>query len=255
MAILKHYWRISPHLPRRVVEALESSLETALQSDEDKIDGVLLRSLVAGGFDAKPRNQIVPSRRFEDDIRLCEGADVVSIEIENYGNRLEFDLLKMMSFAETIPETQRAWGCLIVPANKVLENPYISGNGRERIWDYLTKRLMPMTLPIKGLRILNILVMGFEQPNKRSKLGSVKSQVSSYSEWLSTLVKEAWVNAGKPGWDLDRTVQETIEADAKLEKEGKGDPAPKFRASRKAGDHTYMRQWVLGCRFGWFKSR
>ena len=113
------------------MEAIENSLKAALQTTDNKIDAAVLRSLLAQGFDAQPRRKILVDRKFEDDIRLCDGDHHVSIEVENYGNRLEFDLLKMMTFAEAVPEAKHAWGCLIVPAYKELKNPYISGNGRE----------------------------------------------------------------------------------------------------------------------------
>src|SRR5687768_3546884 len=115
--ILKHYWRPSPQLPAHLMRGLEKGVNVALRMSEKTIDDALLRSLRDQGFDTRARGQILARRKFEDDIRVCAGDDDLSIEIENYGNRLEFDILKMMSFAESVSENRRAWGCLIVPAN------------------------------------------------------------------------------------------------------------------------------------------
>src|SRR5262249_16827165 len=205
--IQKCYWRPSPHLPAHLMQGLEKGVNVALRTSEKTIDDALLRSLVGQGFDARARRQILTSRKFEDDIRLCAGDDDVSIEIENYGNRLEFDILKMMSFAETVPDNHRAWGCLIVPANKKLGNPFISGSGQERIWDYLTKRLLPMTLPIRGVRISNILVLGYERAAQANEENAQMSDDASFKEEkLRGLIQRAWINAGKPSWDVERTV-------------------------------------------------
>ena len=141
--ILKHYWRPSPQLAESLVRGLEKGVNIALQTREKTIDNALLRSLTEQGFDARARRQILASRKSEDDIRVCAGDDNLSIEIENYGNRLEFDILKMMSFAETVPENHRGWGCLIVPANKRLGNPFISGSGQESIWNYSDQTTSP----------------------------------------------------------------------------------------------------------------
>ena len=95
------------------MEAIENSLKAALQTTDNKIDAAVLRLLVAQGFDAQPRRKILVDRKFEDDIRVCDSDHHVSREIENDGNRLEFDLLKMMTFAEAVPETHLAWGVLL----------------------------------------------------------------------------------------------------------------------------------------------
>jgi hypothetical protein len=170
--ILKHYWRPSPQLPVDVTTALETAVRFGLQETVKKIDGGVLESLRAEGFHVSPRVRILQGRKFEDDIRLNAVNNDVSIEIENDGNRLEFDLLKMMSFAETVASDHHAFGCLIIPAQKELGNPYISGNGKERIWDYVTKRLLPMILPVKGLRLENILLLGYARPNELRRTSS-----------------------------------------------------------------------------------
>ena len=118
----------------------------------------------AHDLNAKARGRILDGRKFEDDIRLYAGDEEISIEIENDGNRLEFDILKMLSFAEAVPKKHRAYGCLVIPANKTLSNPYISGSGKERIWDYVTRRLLPMILPVHGVRLDNILVLEIRAP-------------------------------------------------------------------------------------------
>lgn len=226
----------------------------AVQTSEKTIDNALLLSLIEQGFDARARRPILGSRRFEDDIRVCAGDDELSIEIENYGNRLEFDILKMMSFAETVPENYRAWGCLVVPVNKKLGNPFISGSGQERIWDYLTKRLLPMTLPIRGLRISNILVLGYERAAPaREERARVSTNTSFNGEKLRGLIQRAWINAGKPSWDVGRTVREAIDADVRLEQES-NNPAPRFRANRRQNNFQYLRRWVIGCKFDWLRG-
>jgi hypothetical protein len=161
-----------------------------------------------------------------------------------------------MSFAESVPKNHRAWGCLIVPADKRLGNPFIAGSGQERIWDYLTKRLLPMTLPIRGLRISNILVLGYERPAPtKEKIALVSSNTSFNEEKLRGVVQRAWINAGKPSWDVERTVRETIDADARLEQESINNPAPTFRANRQQNNIQYLRRWVIGCKFDWLRGK
>lgn len=118
MEILRHYWRPTPVLPTHLLEAIENSLKAALQTTDNRIDAALLHSLVARGFDAKARSKISVDRKFEDDIRLSAGDHHISIEVENYGNRLEFDLLKMMAFAEAVPEKHHAWGVSLFQQTK-----------------------------------------------------------------------------------------------------------------------------------------
>jgi hypothetical protein len=255
MQILRHYWRPTPVLPTSLLEAIENSLTAALRTTDNKIDAALLRSLVAQDFDAQPRKKILVGRKFEDDIRVCDGNHHVSIEIENDGNRLEFDLLKMMTFAEAVPETCRAWGCLIIPANKELKNPFISGNGRERIWNYLTGRLMPMTSPIRG-RLSNILVLGFDRATQATAINSRESLDSVAGESsLRGLVQQAWIDAGKPSWDTERTIKEAIYADVCLERDQEENPAAVFRQNRINNNQRYLRTWVLGCKFNWLRKR
>jgi hypothetical protein len=255
MQILRHYWRPTPVLPTSLLEAIENSLTAALRTTDNKIDAALLRSLVAQDFDAQPRKKILVGRKFEDDIRVCDGNHHVSIEIENDGNRLEFDLLKMMTFAEAVPETCRAWGCLIIPANKELKNPYISGNGRELIWHYLTKRLMPMIMPIR-VRLSNILVLGFDRVSLATAIASgVSTDTVSNGMSLRGLVQQAWINAGRPSWDIERTIKEAIDVDVCLERDQKGNRAAVFRRNRLSNNQRYLRTWVNGCKFDWLKKR
>ena len=173
IAILRHYWRPTPKLSSYLTRALEESVDVAARESVKKIYEAVLSSLRTQDINAKPRERILQGRKFEDDIRVYAGNDEVSIEVENDGNRLEFDLLKMMTFAETVPKDHRPFGCLIIPANKQLGNPYISGSGKERIWDYVTVRLLPMILPVKGLRLENILVLGYERANQKEAADSV----------------------------------------------------------------------------------
>lgn len=60
----------------------------------------------------------------------------------------------------------------------------------------------------------------------------------------------AWERAGKPKWDLARTIRACSSADRRLE--GRGlNPAKKYRKARLRHDAHYVRQWVAGCRFEW----
>ena len=255
MQIQRHYWRPTPVLPTHLMEAIETSLKAALQTTDNKIDAAFLQSLAALGFDVKPRSKILAGRKFEDDIRLYDGDHQISIEVENYGNRLEFDLLKMMTFAEAVPQRHSAWGCLVVPASKELENPYISGSGRERIWDYLTKRLMPMILPIRGLRLSNIVVLGFDRMNQTRVVESKGGRAPTLTgATLRGLVQHAWMNAGKPSWDIDRAVREAVKFDIHLEQDLNENPAPAFRENRINNNYGYLRSWVLGCKFAWLSN-
>jgi hypothetical protein len=77
----------------------------------------------------------------------------------------------------------------------------------------------------------------------------VKRRVS-----LLGLVISKWEEAGRPRWDLARTMRETEMADEQLESQG-SDPAPAFRAKRRAGDHAYEQKWVWGCHFPWLNPR
>lgn len=238
-----------------ISRALDEAVNVAARESVKEIDEAVLSLLRRQGVDARPREKVVRGRKFEDDIRIYAGNDEVSIEIENEGNRLEFDLLKMMTFAETVSKNHRAFGCLIIPASKQLGNPFISGNGKERIWDYLTKRLLPMMLPVNGLRIENVLVLGYERANQKKTAYSIPVNCTGRRDQsLKGLVRQAWISTGKPPWDIDRTLRVAIAADSKLEGEGQMNPAPKFRASRRTRDLGYLRQWVMGCKFEWLRK-
>ena len=154
--LLQYYWQPKPLLPAHVVHVLREALEGALAADSKNVDAAFLRELQFRGLEAKREQKIIEHRRFKDDVRVYAGRDEISIEIEKDGNRLEFDLLKMMAFSCTVLPNRRAFGCLIVPANLELGNPFISGNGHEQIWNYLTKRLLPMIQNLQGIRLENL---------------------------------------------------------------------------------------------------
>ena len=252
LRILAHYWRPVPIISPLIGRALEKAVDLASRSNAKKIDEVMLDSLRAQGLDAKARERILDGRKFEDDIRLHAGDEEVSIEIENDGNRLEFDILKMLSFAEAVSNKHRAYGCLVIPANKRLSNPYISGSGKERIWDYVTGRLLPMILPVQGVRLDNILVLGYERSNLSDIPVLVTSPVTGPKEKsLRGLVHREWIKAGKPPWNVDDTLKVAVDADERLERNNLGNPAEEFRANRKAQQLEYLRRWIRGCKFEW----
>lgn len=115
---------------------------------------------------------------------------------------------------------------------------------------------MPMTMPIRGLRLSNILVLGFDRvsqatvTNSRLSLDTVLDENS-----LRGLVQKAWIKAGKPSWDLEHTIKEAIYADVCLERDQNGNPAPAFRQNRINNNQGYLRTWVMGCKFDWLRKR
>jgi hypothetical protein len=68
------------------------------------------------------------------------------------------------------------------------------------------------------------------------------------------MVVAAWESAGRPQWDLDRTIAATEEADDALDQQ-ELDPAPTFRLHRRLGDRAAVKGWVQGCKFPWLASR
>ena len=67
-------------------------------------------------------------------------------------------------------------------------------------------------------------------------------------------VAEKWEAAGKPGWNLQRTIAECIKADDALAGIGLC-PAPRFRFEHKSNNEKYLNTWVLGCHFPWLNPR
>ena len=250
--ILAYYWRPKPIISPLIAQALEKAVDLAARSSAKKIDEGVLDSLHAHDLNAKARGRILDGRKFEDDIRLYAGDEEISIEIENDGNRLEFDILKMLSFADAVPKKHRAYGCLVIPANKTLSNPYISGSGKERIWDYVTRRLLPMILPVQGVRLDNILVLGYERPNLSDvPVLGMSAGAGPKENSLRGLVQREWVKAGRPRWNVDDTLKMAVNVDEYLERDDRGNPAEEFRANRKAQQPDYLRRWIRGCKFGW----
>ncbi len=241
--------------------ALEAALATATYRD---LDAAFLRELQLQGWEARREAKIVEHRRFKDDARVSAGRDEISIEIEKDGNRLEFDLLKMMAFSYTVIPSRRAFGCLIVPADHKLKNPYISGNAHELTWDYLTRRLLPMIKNLQGINLKNVLVLGY--PQSTTFKGKVQSSASTLLRHKQKKIRSSeinslrgqiilgWERAGKPQWGLDTTVKMAVQADKTLEARNLN-PAPKFRSNRLKNNNAYSRKWVLACKFEWLKSR
>jgi len=71
---------------------------------------------------------------------------------------------------------------------------------------------------------------------------------------LRGMVIDAWKAAGRPRWDLVRTVRAALAADEELDKRGLN-PAPMFRKHRKQQDQAYISTWTNGCRFEWMGPR
>ena len=112
-----------------------------------------------------------------------------------------------------------------------------------------------MITPIRG-RLSNILVLGFDRvtqaivTNSRESLDTVSNEIS-----LRGLVQQAWIKAGKPSWDIKRTIKEAIYADVCLERDPKENPAAVFRQNRINNNQPYLRSWVMGCKFDWLRKR
>ena len=71
---------------------------------------------------------------------------------------------------------------------------------------------------------------------------------------LRGLVQHAWMNAGKPSWDIDRAVREAVKFDIHLEQDLNENPATAFRENRINNNFGYLRSLVLGCRFAWLSK-
>ena len=61
-----------------------------------------------------------------------------------------------------------------------------------------------------------------------------------------------WVNAGKPKWDFDQTMQEVLAVDRAFAAGGQM-PAPRLRKERLNENRAYIGQWVHGCKFPWLE--
>lgn len=262
LEILRQYWLPKPQLTVKVEKILVQALSEAVAVSPKSIDNAFYSAIRKYGLDAKSEQKILEGRGLRDDIRVSNKGEEISIEIENAGNRLEFDILKMMAFSETLPRDRRGFGCLVIPAERRLGNPFISGNGKERIWDYVTKRLLPMVENIQGFKIKNILVLGYHEIVKGQRSNSFeltsrrdqKRSVSHHGDKLKNRVVQAWDKAGKPVWDFDTTLSVAVEEDKKLERENLS-PARQFRSNRIKNNRGYLHQWIAGCRFRWLKRR
>lgn len=77
-----------------------------------------------------------------------------------------------------------------------------------------------------------------------------EDEVSRETRSLRGMVIDAWKAAGRPRWELGRTVRAALSADEDLEKRGLN-PAPTFRKHRKQQDQASISTWTNGCRFEW----
>jgi hypothetical protein len=75
-----------------------------------------------------------------------------------------------------------------------------------------------MTAGIHGLRLSNILVLGFDRIPQPTMVGlAVSPQTSLNDSTLKALIQQGWIKAGKPRWDLEDTIKQAISADLCLE--------------------------------------
>jgi hypothetical protein len=63
-----------------------------------------------------------------------------------------------------------------------------------------------------------------------------------------------WQNAGRPIWDVHKTLKVCVEADRNFETTGRS-PAPKFHKAINTGDDKYLITWTFGCHFPWLNPR
>lgn len=64
------------------------------------------------------------------------------------------------------------------------------------------------------------------------------------------LAIQAWKAAGKPAWDVEKTLEICQGIDEQLAEDGIT-PAPKFRKAIQEKNRKYLLQWVQCCRFDW----
>lgn len=87
------------------------------------------------------------------------------------------------------------------------------------------------------------------EPKKVNQKGksSRKSQSSDVDgkQSLTGLIKEYWIQEGKPRWDWDQLLRYAIKADQELERKGKN-PAPTFRRHRQAAAEAKMLKYIRG---------
>lgn len=87
--------------------------------------------------------------------------------------------------------------------------------------------------------ILGLTNIEVETPKRSSQRNSIRG-----------LVIQAWKAAGKPAWDVEKTLEVCQGIDEQLSKDGL-EPAPRFRKAIQERDQEYLLQWVHGCRFDW----
>src|SRR5262249_25054346 len=98
--------------------------------------------------------------------------------------------------------------------------------------------------------------VGYERAAQANEENAQMSDDASFKEEKRRgLIQRAWINAGKPSWDVERTVREAIHVDTRLEQESNNNPAPEFRANRQRKNGQYLRQWIRGCKFDWLRGK
>jgi hypothetical protein len=63
-----------------------------------------------------------------------------------------------------------------------------------------------------------------------------------------------WEKAGKPDWNLEKTISICIEVEKELKKKGL-DRTPQFSRNLKENYKRYIKNWVQGCHFEWINPR
>ncbi len=70
---------------------------------------------------------------------------------------------------------------------------------------------------------------------------------------LRAEIIKRWEEKKCPQWNYNETIDIAVKSDKVLSDHGFS-PAPKFRRAIKQNDEKYLKQWVQGCRFPWFKA-
>lgn len=66
-------------------------------------------------------------------------------------------------------------------------------------------------------------------------------------------VVKRWKKAGSPRWDYETTKRTCLEVNRYLSELGQN-PAPRFREEVNKKNESFIRNWILGCRFEWLTS-
>lgn len=89
----------------------------------------------------------------------------------------------------------------------------------------------------------------------RQEGGRIKSSsIGWHDNSLRGHVVKEWVNSGRVNWNLQETISTCMRCDQELAEQG-CNPAPAFRKAIQRKDKSYIKQWVLGCRYPWLKRK